>query len=103
MDHFRKRVTRKVDKDRTISLDGRLYEAPVPLIGRTVTLLYHESDPTRVELLHDGMSYGMLVPLDVHINAKVKRAYQAVEIIPEREYTEEKDRYRNGQVFGREE
>ena len=46
MDHFRKRVTRKVDKDRTISLDGRLYEAPVAMIGRTVTLLYHESDPS---------------------------------------------------------
>ncbi len=42
MDHFRKRVTRKVGKDRTISLDGRLYEAPVALIGKTVTLLYHE-------------------------------------------------------------
>ena len=91
------------DKDRTISLDGRLYEAPVPLIGRTATLLYRESDPARVELLYDGASYGMLIPLDVHVNVRVKRARQAVEIIPEREYAEEKDRRRNGQVFGREE
>lgn len=30
MDHFRKRVTRKMDKDRTISLDGRLMKAPWP-------------------------------------------------------------------------
>jgi hypothetical protein len=45
MDHFRKRTTRKVDKDRTISLDGRLFEAPMAMIGKTVTLLYHESDP----------------------------------------------------------
>ena len=44
----------------------------------------------------------MLTPLDVHINAKVKRAYQAVEIIPEREATEEM-RYRGGQLFGKEE
>jgi putative transposase len=102
MDYFRKRVTRKVDKDRTISLDGRLYEAPVSLIARTVTLLYHESDPARVELLYNGTSYGMLIPLDVHVNVKVKRAHQAVDIIPEREYTEETDLYRNGQVFGRE-
>jgi putative transposase len=54
MDHFRKRVARKVDKDRTVSLDGRLYEAPVDMIGKTVMLLYHESDPSRVELLVNG-------------------------------------------------
>lgn len=103
MDHFRKRVTRKVDKDRTISLDGRLYEAPVALIGRTVTLLYHESDPVRVEIVYNSISYGMAIPLDVHINAKVKRSYQAVEIIPEREYRKEETRYRGGQLFGKEE
>lgn len=103
MDHFRKRVARKVDKDRTISLDGRLYEAPVALIGRTVTLLYHESDPARVELVYDNTSCGMAVPLDVHINAKVKRAYQAVDIIPEREYLPGEMRYRGGQLFGKEE
>jgi transposase InsO family protein len=103
MDHFRKRVTRKVDKDRTISLDGRLYEAPVPLIGKTVTLLYHESDPARVELLFNGTSHGMLIPLDVHVNIKVRRTHQGVDIIPEREYMEEKERYRGGRVFGREE
>jgi putative transposase len=102
-DHFRKRVTRKVDKDRTISLDGKLYEAPVALIGKTVTLLYHESDPARVELLFNGTSYGMLVPLNVHINAKIKRAYQTVDIIPESECREEAHRYRGGQVFEKEE
>lgn len=103
MDHFRKRVARKVDKDRTISLDGRLYEAPVEMIGKTVTLLYHENDPSRVELLYNGTSRGMLLPLDVHINVKIKRAYQAVDIIPGHEYREESIRYRGGQVFDREE
>lgn len=102
-DHFRKRVTRKVDKDRTVSLEGRLYEAPVALIGKTVTLLYHESDPSRVELLFNGVSYGMLIHLNVHINAKIKRAYQAVDIIPESECREEVHRYRGGQVFEKEE
>jgi putative transposase len=102
-DYFRKRVTRKVDKDRTVSLDGRLYEAPVGLIGRTVTLLHHESDPARVEILYDNISHGMAVPLDVRVNAKVKRAYQAVDIIPEREYMPEESRYHGGQLFGKEE
>jgi putative transposase len=102
-DYFRKRVTRKVDKDRTVSLDGRLYEAPVAMIGLTVTLLYHENDPTRVELLYNGTSHGMLVPLNVNINARVKRAYEAVDLVPEREYTEDKERYRGGRVFEKEE
>jgi putative transposase len=103
MDYFRKRVTRKVDKDRTVSLDGRLYEAPVAMIGLTVTLLYHESDPARVELFSNGASQGMLVPLDVNINARVKRAYEAVDLIPERDYTEDREKYHGGRVFEREE
>jgi len=36
---------RKVGKDRTVSLLGKLYEAPEGLIGNTVTLVYHERDP----------------------------------------------------------
>lgn len=100
MDHFRKRTTRKVDKDRTISLNGRLYEAPYELIGKTVTLLYHENDPSRVEVVYNGLSYGMATPLDVHINAKIKRAHQSVDIITPQEYTPDDTRYRGGQLFG---
>jgi len=100
MDYFRKRTTRKVDKDRTISLDGRLYEAPVALIGRIVTLLYHENDPSRVEIVYNAISYGMAVPLDVCINAKIKRSHQAMDIIPERKYLPDETKYRGGQLFG---
>jgi hypothetical protein len=75
----------------------------VALIGRTVTLLYHESDPTRVELFSNGTSQGMCVPLDVHVNAKIKRDRPAVEPVPEREYLEERKRYQAGCVFEREE
>jgi hypothetical protein len=52
-----------------------------------------------VELLFNGVSYGMCIPLDVHINAKVKRACQAVDLIPEREYRDEE----RGRLFGKEE
>jgi hypothetical protein len=62
MDHFRKRVTRKVDRDRIVSLDGKLYEAPVPLIGATVTLLYHDGDPSPVEVIHNGASHACSYP-----------------------------------------
>lgn len=102
MDHFRKRVTRKVDRDRIVSLDGKLYEAPVPLIGATVTLLYHDSDPCRVEVIFNGVSHGMLIPLDVHVNARVKRSHQAVDIVPDNTVEPEGRLLKNGQVFGRE-
>ena len=72
-DHFRKAVYRTVAKDRTITLDGKLYEAPVALIGKRVLLLYHEHESGRVEVIWDQKSYGLLVPVDLHINCRVKR------------------------------
>ncbi len=72
-DSFRKRARRRVAKDRTISLNSKLYEAPVTLIGQQVTLLYHEHDPARVEILFKEKSYGFLTPLDLHINCRVRR------------------------------
>lgn len=72
-DHFRKRTRRTVAKDRTITLNGKLYEAPVPLIGKQVLVLYHDQDPHRVEVFHEHKSYGFLIPVDLHINCRVKR------------------------------
>jgi transposase InsO family protein len=72
-DYFRKHARRRVAKDRTITLNGKLYEAPVTLIGKQVLLLYHENQPERVEALYNQQSYGYLTPLDLHINARVKR------------------------------
>jgi transposase InsO family protein len=72
-DYFRKHARRRVAKDRTITLNGKLYEAPVPLIGKQVLLLFHDNQPARVEVLHKQQSYGFLTPLDLHINARVKR------------------------------
>jgi transposase InsO family protein len=72
-DHFRKAVYRTVARDRTITLDGRLFEAPVPLIGKRVLLLYHEHEPGQVEVFWDHRSYGQLVVVDLHVNCRVKR------------------------------
>ncbi len=72
-DYFRIRTRRRVAKDRTIVLNGRLYEAPVPLIGKQVLLLYHENQPERVEALDGNQSYGFLIPVDLHVNARVRR------------------------------
>jgi len=79
-DHFRKAVKRTVAKDRTIALDGRLYEAPVELIGRQVTLLYHEHDPARVEIASSGQTFGFAAPVDVHVNCRVRRGRDNIEL-----------------------
>jgi putative transposase len=72
-DHFRKQARRRVAKDRTVALDGRLYEAPIALIGKQITLLYHVHDPARVEALDAGKSYGMLRIVDLNVNCRVGR------------------------------
>jgi putative transposase len=72
-DHFRKAARRTVAKDRTLTLSGKLYEAPVALIGKRVEILYHESDPDRVEVRFGKQSYGYLRPVDLHVNCRVKR------------------------------
>ncbi len=73
MDYFRIPVARKVDKDRTVSLNGKLYEAPLGLVGKQVMLLYYEYDPQRTEVIFDERSWGFLVPLNLHANSRVKR------------------------------
>jgi hypothetical protein len=72
-DHFRKAVYRTVARDRTITLDGQLFEAPVPLIGKRVLLLYHENQPQQVQVFLNHKSHGFLVPVDLHVNCRVKR------------------------------
>lgn len=82
-DHFRKRARRRVGKDRSVSLEGRLYEAPVALIGEHVELLYHDHKPESVEVLHKQKSYGMLRLLDLHVNCRVRREKRRIEIAPQ--------------------
>jgi transposase InsO family protein len=72
-DYFRKVARRKVNKDRTITLNGRLFEGPVALIGKRVELLYHDSDPQQVEVKYQNKSFGMLVPVNLNVNCRVKR------------------------------
>jgi hypothetical protein len=94
--YFRKHTRRRVGKDRTVVLDGRLYEAPIPLIGKHVLLLYHEKDPQSVEVLHDHKSYGLLTPLDLHINCRVRRNKESG---TEMESTGKGDKYQGGRLW----
>jgi putative transposase len=72
-DHFRAVARRRVAKDRTVTLNGRLFEAPVPLIGQRVDLLYHPDRPQKVEIVLSNKSYGYLQPVDLAVNCRVKR------------------------------
>lgn len=74
-DWFRKRARRRVAKDRTVSLDGCVYEVPVPLIGKQVTLMYHDHDPARVEIFFENRSHGFVRPVDLRVNTRVRREH----------------------------
>ena len=76
-EHFRKEARRRVTKDRTVSLDRHLFEAPATLIGEYVILMYHEHKPFKVEIFFNGKSHGYLVPLDKHINCSASREIAA--------------------------
>jgi putative transposase len=73
LDYFRKAVRRRVNKDRSVVVDKRLFEAPVDLIGKRVELLYHDQSPEKVEIRFSGQSYGFLNQIDLHVNSRVKR------------------------------
>lgn len=72
-DRFRTVVRRKVDKDRSVALYGKLYEAPVGLIGNSVILRYHQTDPSRIEVFFEDRSYGFLTELNPHLNSRLRR------------------------------
>jgi putative transposase len=79
-DHFRQQARRRVAKDRTVALAGRLYEAPIALISKQITLLYHPHDPARIEARHEGKSYGMLRAVDLNVNCHVQREKDTLKI-----------------------
>jgi transposase InsO family protein len=74
-DYFRIKFQRKVANDRTVSLNGKLFEAPVDLIGRTITLLVDAGKEGRIEAFFKEKSFGFLVPVDKHINCLIGREY----------------------------
>ena len=66
---------RVVHKDRTVSLNGRLYEVDAILVGQRVTLRYDpDAPPGRpLEVVHDGKPAGKATRLDAYANTTVRR------------------------------
>jgi transposase InsO family protein len=72
-DYFRSVVRRRVNRDRTIVINRRLYEAPVELIGRQVEVLFHDENPDAAEVKWQQKSFGLLKKVDLAVNCRVKR------------------------------
>ena len=81
-DLFLFEARRRVYKDRTVSLNGRVYEVDALLIGEKVTLRYDpEAPPSRpLDVVHDGKPAGKARRLDAYANTAVRRTYPAKEI-----------------------
>ena len=65
---------RKVQKDRTISLNGMVYEIHASLVGETVTLRYNPANQGKViEVCHDNLFIQEAKLVDTYANCFVKR------------------------------
>jgi len=70
---FLKRTTRRVRRDATISLNGRMFEVPVSLRGRKVEVRFDPFTDERIELYVDEKKAGEATPLDKEVNSRTYR------------------------------
>ena len=68
-------ITRKVQTDRTVSLNGTLYEVDASLVRERVTLRYDPAAPTGrpIQVWHEGRQIQLAKPVDAYANCFVKR------------------------------
>ncbi len=66
---------RKVQKDRTVSLHGVVYEVDAALVGEKVTLRYDPAAPVgrAIQVWHDGRAIERAKPVQTYANCFVKR------------------------------
>ena len=74
-DLFLFEAKRRVMKDRTVSLNGRLYEVDAHLVGQLVTLRYDPDAPPQrpIAVVLDAKPAGTATRLDAYANTRVKR------------------------------
>ena len=73
---------RVVHKDRTVSLNGRLYEVDAILVGQRVLLRYDPDAPPgrALDVVHDGKPAGKATRLDAYANTAVRRGNHSKQI-----------------------
>jgi transposase InsO family protein len=73
-DLFLFETRRKVQKDRTVSLNGVVYEIDASLVGETVTLRYNPAEQGKlIEVCHNGQFIQQAKRVDTYANCFVKR------------------------------
>jgi transposase InsO family protein len=84
-DLFLFEVKRKVQKDRTVSLNGIVYEVDAALIGEKVTLRYDPAaEPGRpIQIWHESRPIERAKPVDTYANCFVKRHPSASTLSPD--------------------
>ena len=77
---------RKVQKDRTVSLHGVLYEVDAVLVGEAVTLRYDPHKLGRpIEVWHQGKKVSVARRVDAYANCFVKRDHTTKAVVPSQE------------------
>ena len=78
-------VKRCVQRDRTVSLNGTLFEVDAALVGHTVMLRYDPSAPPArgVEVWHEDKFVSRATPLDAYANCFVRRNRPTQNIAPD--------------------
>lgn len=75
---------RKVHKDRTVSLEGRVYEVEASLVGATVLLRYDPARPSApVQVWAEGKQVQQARLVDVYANCQVKRERPSRTLVPQ--------------------
>jgi putative transposase len=74
-DLFLFETQRKVQKDRTVSLHGVVYEVDAVLVGEKITLRYDPSAPAgrAIQVWHEGKAIELAKPVQTYANCFVKR------------------------------
>jgi putative transposase len=93
INYFRIIEFRRVKKDRTLRLNGTIFELPVSLIDRQVELRFHQETPDEVEVFYEGRSFGMAHLLDRHVNFKLGRNNKIV-------LKDKETKVASGELFG---
>lgn len=75
---------RRVQKDRTVSLNGIVYEVDATLVGETVTLRFDPSKPGRpVDVHFEGRRIEQARRVDVYANCFVRRDHNTKALCPD--------------------
>jgi transposase InsO family protein len=72
-DLFRRRLVRLVKRDRTFSLRGSLWEAPVEVVGCRIELFSPFDAQEPVEIRYQGRSLGRARRVDLQVNSQARR------------------------------